>query len=375
LFTEVGRSNLVSSTATDDHGVFSFSDIPRGGRYQVEAYHAGFDSTGPVRARIPDEEEIILRMKAAPATGSLSGVVSDSAHEPIAGARISLLDAADGRDLSEVLTDQNGEYRLPQVREGYFLVRCAAEGFAETDESQAAIAIYAGKEARLDFSLKAGRLIRGIVVNQKGEPVANATLAYRPANMVRGRNMGNARRGNNPIQQWNAARMGQPGAPPSGNVVTDVEGRFQILGLTEEAYEVNIRHRDYVDLTTQLQPSGQPQTLTLDSALSVLGTASDEQGAPIERFSLVFQSTTERSSKSYSFTTSDGHFEVRGLLRGSYQVQLQASGRERYIGTLELQSSTEVLLVTGAMPDRGNVPRGGRGGGRGAGSLTIIRAR
>ncbi len=372
LFTEGRRSVLLTSTTTDSQGAFTFSDISRGGRYQVEAYHGGFDSLGAVGAQVPAEEEIILRMQPAPAVGSLAGLVSDTARKPIAGARISLLDAADGRNVSEVLTDPKGEYRFSRIREGYFLVRCAADGFTQTDESQAAIAISAGKEARLDFSLKAGQQIRGIVVNQKGEPVANATLTYRPVNMPRGRNTGNARR-NDPIQQWNAARMGTPGLPLTGTVTTDMEGRFQILGLNDEPYQLNVLHRDYFDFTTRLQPSSQPQTLTLDAALSVIGTASDEQGAPIERFSLVFQSTTERYAKSFSFTTSDGHFEVRGLVRGTYQVQLQASGRERYAGTLELQASTEVLLVTGA-PDAVTGPRGGRGG-RSAGSLTIIKAR
>ena len=40
------------------------------------------------------------------------------------------------------------------------------------------MAIYNGKEARLDFSLEAGLQIRGIVVSQKGDPVLQALVVY-----------------------------------------------------------------------------------------------------------------------------------------------------------------------------------------------------
>jgi hypothetical protein len=506
ISAEGGEGLPIAPTTTDGQGGFSISSaMLRGGRLRLEASHAGYDSIGAVAVKMPTEEEIILRMKPASATGSLGGSVKDAALRPIAAAKISILDANSKRAVSEVLTDQKGEYRLAKIREGNFPVRCSADGFAQTDNSQSTVTIITEKESRLDFSMKAGQQILGIVVNQKGEPVPNATVMYGPASLVRivntaenkvsisrsgteenggntgdsgefgsrgggggrafGGRSGNAsdsggfgsragnmgggrtfgsRGGNTGDGGGFSARGGSPGgsggfgprggnagdsrgfgpsggniagsasfgsrggnmedgsAPSSrgegradvvvfssrdrsmgdggmlnlgmlqnfasiGNTTTDIKGRFQILGLSEEPYQVSIQHRDYIELNTQLQPSSQQQTLTLDSALSLRGTASNVQGVPIVRFSLMLRSTstTKRFAKSYSFTTVDGHFEVRGLTPDKYTVILRISNGENYTGTLDLQSSTQVLLLTGEVSESGNELRGRRAGERG----------
>jgi hypothetical protein len=556
LFGEGGDGPFISAP-TDAQGAFSFAfALPRGGRFKLEAFHAGYDSMGAAVAKTPVEEEIVLRMKPASATGSLIGLVQDAALTPIAGAKISISDAASQRTVSEILTDQKGEYRLSRIREGNIPVRCAAEGFAQTDNYQSAVTISAGKESRLDFNLKAGQQIRGIVVNQKGEPVANATVIYRPVNIPRGGNRrddgtagprssnrggdgatgarsGNAEDSGNSASSGrnrgdmgafgsrggnrgnlgafgsrdgnrgdmgsmgpgggnmgdmgsmgpgggnrrnrgsmgpgggnmgdmgsmgpgggnrgnmgsmgpsggNRGSMGSMGSrggnmgdmgsmgprggnmgdmgsmgsrggnmgdmasigprggnmgdtsssgtrgrnmgdrgalgamqnfiPTTGSTTTDAKGRFQIIGLAEDPYQVNIQHRDYVELSTQLQPSSQQQTLILDGALSLRGTVSSVQGVPIEGFSLMFQSTsiTKRFAKSFPFTTSDGHFEVRGLTPDKYTIILRISDGESYNSTLDLQSSMQVLLLAGETTESGSEARselrGGRGGGRG----------
>jgi hypothetical protein len=364
IFGERGEGPFTSNP-TDAQGAFAISSVPRGGRFQLDAYHAGYDSLGTISVRMPSEEEILLRMKPVSAAGSLGGLVKDAGLQPISGARISIMDTAGGRKLSEVQTDQKGEYRISRIREGSFLVQCAADGYS-SDNYQAMVAISSGKESRQDFSMKAGKQIRGVVVNQKGEPVANATLSYRVSSMQRGgRNM----RGEgimNLAQQVISSMIGLPGSSMAGNVTTDAKGVFQMLGLMDGTYQVNVQHRDYLDLNAMLQPSSQPQTLTLDSALSLRGAASNLKGASIEKFDLALQSTTRGFSKSYSFTTSDGHFEVRGLMRDKYDLILRVSNRESYMGTLDLQSSMQVFLMTGEKPDTGG-RSDARGGARGRG--------
>lgn len=366
IFGERGEGPFMSNP-TDAQGAFAISSVPRGGRVQLDAYHAGFDSLGTVNAKMPSEEEIILRMKPAAPAGSLGGMVKDAALQPISGAKISIVDATGMRKVSEAQTDQKGEYKLPRIREGAFLVQCAADGFS-SDTYQAAATISAGKETRLDFSMKAGRQIRGVVVNQKGEPVANAALSYRAGSMQRGGNMrGNMRGGDmiNFAQQVISSIMGMPSSSMGGSVTTDAKGAFQIVGLVDGTYQVNVQHRDYLDFSAMMQPSSQQQTLTLDSALSLRGAASNLQGVAIEKFDLEFQSTARGFGKSYSFTTSDGHFEVRGLTRDKYTVVLRVSNRENYMGTLDLQSSMQVFMMTGEKPDTGDATRSGRRNGPG----------
>lgn len=349
------------STTVDAQGKFTFS-LTKGMRFQLDAYHAGYDSMGKASATTPIEEEIILRMKPSAASGSLFGTVSDTGLKPIAGAKLSLSEMAAGSRVSEITTDQKGEYRISRVREGPYLVNCTAEGFTQADNALSMVLINSGKESRLDFSLRAGLQIRGIVINQRNEPVANASVQYRSMSMSRGRDMRGGGRSDNP-------RGGQPFAPSVGSASTDAKGMFQILGLTEGSYQITIQHRDYLDFSAVLQTSTQPQTLTLDSALYVRGVVRTLQGASIERFSIYFESIsmTNRFSKSYDFSTSDGYFEVRGLPRDKYVVALTVKDNERYSGTLDLQSSMQVILMTGEKPDRVDEFRGGRGGGRGEG--------
>ncbi len=340
------RSGGFLSTTTDPQGAFLFTDIPREGRYSVDAYHPGFDAAGPpANASVPSEDEVLLRMRPARAIGSLVGNVTDTMRRPVAGARITLFDPSDRRSQSQVQgqTDAKGVYRFARVREGYFVVRCSADGYLESRSNQGAIAVTADKEARLDFILEPGFLIRGSVVNQKGEPVLQALLVF-------------------------TAEDGQRSSSTT-TATTDDSGRFQILNLRDAQYTVTVTHRDYLDTTAHMRPSSQPQTITIDSGLSLRGTVSDPAGSAVEKFSLLFQSTTSRTSKYAKLTTTDGKFEVQGLSRDTYQVRLQAYGT-LYTGPLELQISTEVFIVLDPPPGV-RTSREGRGGGEGRRSLPL----
>jgi uncharacterized GH25 family protein len=594
LFPEGGDQPL-STRPTDAQGVFSLPlSMFRGGRFQLDAIHAGYDSAGAVTAKMPAEEEIILRMKPASRTGALVGLVRDTAQRPIVGAKISISDAAAQRTVSEVVTDQKGEYRISPIRQGNFPVRCTAEGFPQSANTQLVAMISAGKEARLDFNLNSGLQMSGVVLNKNGEPVANATVNYRSMNMGRG---GSSRRSNNPSGQGStnmggmqgsgsrggnmggmpgsgsrggsmgnmpgagsrggsmggmsgfgssggnmggmpgfgsgggnmgnmpgfgsgggnmgnmpgfgsgggsmgnmpgagsrggnsgdasasgtrtvviggsgasgsnggntgampgsgsrggnmggmsgfgsgggsmggmpgfgsggssmggmsgfgsggssmggmsgsssrggstgsstrsgnmtrgssrSGNMGGSGAlgstqnivPVSGSTTTDIKGRFLIIGLTDDAFQVNVQHRDYVELNTQLQPSTQQQTLVLDGAFSLRGTASNLQGVPFEQFSLMLQSnsTTNMFSKSCSFTASDGHFEVRGLMPDKYTIMLRVNprggnmpgfgSRSANTGDTTASNSENAGDITVYSSSSGNMPGfGSRGGG------------
>lgn len=355
------RSSAFLSATTDPEGVFTFTDVPRFGRCSLEAFHPGFDTLGMVNVVIPPEGDVVIRMKPTRAAGSLSGTVTDTARRPLAGARVYLFDPSDGRLMSTIRTDRQGLYKFARMREGYYLVRCTADGSAEGRSNQEIIAIYANKEARLDFSLDPGLQIRGVVVNEKTEPVIQAEVRYGVDDTQRTRAPA-------PDAAGAAGRLNIRSATPRirnlGVTTTDNEGRFQISGLSDGQYQVAVSHRDYQSIVARLRPSNQPQTLVLDAGLSLRGTISDARGAAVERFTLTLQSTSGKGEKAYPFTTTDGHFEIHGLARDVYQVSLQTSGRGRLSGTLDLQAPAEVFVVLDA----------GRGG-RGQNSLNFLKAK
>jgi protocatechuate 3,4-dioxygenase beta subunit len=334
-------SPLVIAATTDRQGGFKITDVPQPGSYSIEASHPGFDALGIVNVTIPAASEAILRMRQVQPAGSLSGVVTDSSRKPVAGAAISLTDPRNNRALSQIQTDVQGMYRFPTMREGYYAVSCFAEGYSQPRTG--AVTISADKETRLDFTLESGSQIRGVVVNQKNEPVLQAQVMYVNEEMQLARSP--VPDGMDPMAQRIYMRDQMQRARTSGVTSTDSEGRFQISGVPDSQYRIIVTHRDYLSLVTSLRPSSQLQTLTLDGGLSLRGTVSNVQGAAVDRFTLTFQSTSSRNEKSYSFTSTDGHFEIRGLARDVYQVVLQPGGRERYSGMLDLQASTEIYVV------------------------------
>lgn len=347
------RSPSMLAVTTDQQGAFKMADIPRSGRYGLEAYHPGFAGQGMVSVTVPNEGEIIVRMQPVPASGALAGTVTDAARKPVAGAAILLADARSNQDLALAKSDAQGLYRITGLKDGYYSVRCFAEGYSQSRTGLATIA--AGKEARQDFSLESELQIRGIVVSQKGEPVLQAQVMVVVENMQRARPpMPDAQdpMARRAFMTSEIQRAGNPGIAS-----TDSEGRFQISCALDTQYRLVVNHRDYISLSTRARPSAQPQTYTLDPGFSLRGTVSDAQGAAVERFSLTFQSTSSRNEKAYSFTTTDGHFEIRGLARDTYQVLLQASGRERYSGTLDLLTSAEVYITLDPSKGTGRGPR------------------
>jgi hypothetical protein len=357
------RGPALLTVTTNAQGVFVFSEVPRSGRYFVEASHPGFESQGAATVSTPTEGDVVLRMTPSRFTGSLAGIVTDTAQQPAAGAKVSLFDLGDGRLLSSLLTDRQGLYKFSKMREGFYVVRCTAETSAETRGNQGAAAVYRDKESRFDCTVDPGLQIRGIVLNQKQEPVIQAQVTYgTTADMQRGR-MPAADSGGQVAGRMNQ-RGGMQRPRNLGFTSTDNEGRFQIAGLADGQYQVSVSHRDYQSLVASLRPSNESQTLILDAGLSLRGTVSDVRGVALGTFTLTFQSISGRSDKSYSYTTTDGHFEVHGLARDSYQVSLQAPGRGRFSSTFDLQSSTEIFVLL----DSGR-------GGRGQSTMTLLKTK
>lgn len=353
----------VITSVSDAQGVFVFPEVPRQGRYFVEAYHSGYDSQGLATISLPLDGDLVMRMSPSRSIGSLAGTVTDKGGKTLPGARVSLYEPGDGRLVSTTTSGRNGSFKFAKMRDGFYVVRCAADGFAETEANQGAVRIYADRETRIDFSLDPGLQIRGIVLNNREEPVVQAQVTY---------NTEDASETRVPAAEdqnaWAGRRGSRGGAQRARNLsiaTTDAEGRFQILGLpnTPAQYQVSVSHRDYQTLVAGLRPSDETQKLVMDPGLILRGSVSDNQGAAVERFMITFQSKSGRIEKTYSFTTSDGHFEIRGLARDNYQVSLQSQGRGRFSGSLDLQASAEIVVML----------EGGRG--RGQSSLELIKTK
>ncbi len=338
------------SATTDSGGAFAISDVPRKAWFNIEAYHAGFETTRRVRGSLSAGNEITVRMTPATSSGSVVGSVMDKMQEPVPGAQIELYETRDGRLTASTKTDRQGAYRFSPVLEGHYLVRCKADGYPDTPANRITVKVVANGEAGADFSIDSGLVLNGIVLNQKDEPVPNAQVIY---SQTADQNAG----AGSQDPRSNLRRLGR-------FANTDKEGRFHFSGLINAQGQLHVIHHEYVSLTTRLRPSNQEQTVILDSGVVLRGTVSDSRGTAVERFNLTLQSTSGRYAISRPFITTDGHFEIHGLVRDSYQVMLRAADRGEFSGAIELQGSAEIYILLDSDP-----------GGRGQSILHILKSK
>ena len=97
----------------------------------------------------------------AQATGTITGRVTDSQQQPIAGAQVIVVNGP-----SRTVTGQDGSYRIPGVRTGSVQVSATRIGY---DTRVQTVTVAAGATATADFSLSSSALeIGGLVVTASG---------------------------------------------------------------------------------------------------------------------------------------------------------------------------------------------------------------
>ncbi|MET0399776.1 MAG: SusC/RagA family TonB-linked outer membrane protein [Longimicrobiaceae bacterium] len=97
----------------------------------------------------------------AQATGTITGRVTDSQQQPIAGAQVIVVNGP-----SRTVTGQDGSYRIPGVRTGSVQVSATRIGY---DTRVQTVAVAAGATATADFTLASSALeIGGLVVTASG---------------------------------------------------------------------------------------------------------------------------------------------------------------------------------------------------------------
>ncbi len=121
----------------------------------------------------------------SPASGSrtISGVVISAINgQPLEDAGVSLVDAADGKDVAETATDSEGKFWFANLPDGRFELRASDRGFVTADfddHDYFSTAIVTGEgldTTGLRFTLKPRGAIYGTVTEDSGDPVPNARV-------------------------------------------------------------------------------------------------------------------------------------------------------------------------------------------------------
>jgi hypothetical protein len=295
-----GRGRFTYVSTSDTSGHFRFDGVEPGDFYIVAAECSGFTPATPNRQRIPTirvsegQRVTAVSVQLAP-LGVISGKVLSEDGEPVPRASVAALQYTyqmGARRLQSVRmasTDDRGEYRLFDLREGIYYIQVSFQNFSNVSmmdrvhrdrpeqayptvfhpgvtEISGATAISlpsGGDAAGIDFRLRETRVyhIRGKAVDaQTGEPITRTGIAV--MNCAPGMDQSSTRGGSG---------VGPDGAFDIGNLVPgpyclqvqrNMDGKF---GFARR--DVNLGDRDLNDIILSVAPA-----LTIKGTVTVEGT-------------------------------------------------------------------------------------------------------
>ena len=197
-----------------------------------------------------------LRLSAAV---SIGGRVTNGHGEPIAGARIEALNAPPRtafdvvrlfRSVSEpdavvarARSGKDGRYslRVPKIRG--LALRAAAPGYVQTSTSRR---VFGNSTGSLDFQLHAGVPVSGVVVDERGDAVANARVL-----LV------------DPRKLWASEER-------RAETLTDAQGRFEFTTSPGDRRTLSVRVRGYAPASeSELAPPATDLCIELERGISV----------------------------------------------------------------------------------------------------------
>jgi len=262
--------------------------------------------------------------------GGLAGTVVDDLKAPIEGARV-FATSTESKARLEALTDRDGHFRFSNIPLGRYLIQAEKQGYVVNLMNAGITTMVNGPLAGYVLILHKAGVISGVVTDERGNPVAKATVqALRKAS-----------------PSGPAGPAGVPGPP----AVTDDRGEFRVTVMAGE-YSVLIQPRGRApgasrDVT--LLPTYYPSATTADNALAVAvrpgemqfgvnvivqtgraytisGFVVDEQGQPqpgalVTLIKQVLPGQLSMQATSVGVTTAkDGSFTLPGVAPGAWRL-------------------------------------------------------
>jgi RNA polymerase sigma factor (sigma-70 family) len=239
----------IDAVSTDGAGRFLIPALATG-TYQLAASHPGFASTAtaPLGIGAGGLKDVEIRL---PAGGRVEGEVREVDGSPAVAVQVrigALSRALPWNDAREVFTDRSGRFSLGGLPRR--TVQVVAIGPRSASRMQAAD-LSAAESASVKLTLEQSGSIEGVVVDGKGEPIAEAQVSARGAAPA-----------DQPLL-WDLR-----GGPMQ---VSDAAGRFRFTGLPEGPYHLRAARPDAPPDGWQLQPEVLAKTGQSDVRVLVRG--------------------------------------------------------------------------------------------------------
>jgi RNA polymerase sigma-70 factor (ECF subfamily) len=304
------------SVRTDARGEFELAGSLTGGFYQIAVRAKGYGRIDQ-QVQAPDAEAAGVVEVALIRGRTLRGRVIDRNGAPVEDAYVTAPALAfedfwsfQRHDWQATRTHADGTYELEDVRRDMhhlLFVKKAGYGAVsyEIDDREVERDVL----ALPDVVLHAGAIVRGVVVDEDGEPYA-ARVVY-----LKGRNRD--------ASMWNDRDRSQASIYlDDRSSRTDDLGRFAFADVAVGDYEVSAPLRNVEDSVRKRIAVDGPEPVTdvelvLPRGLSIAGRVVGPDGEGVHSW-LVFEAPEDPRGLVRQSTELDGTFEVRGLVAGVY---------------------------------------------------------
>ncbi len=257
--------------------------------------------------------------------GSVSGLVTDAeTGAPISGIRIQARgnQPSTGRELQGI-SDASGFYRISGMPGGSFTLRRRwKEGYlhGESRENKT-VSLQLGEALEnIDFAVRRGLTISGIVVDKAGDPVQGVNVAC------------------NPIVDNGEGE----------NVLTTEDGTFSLRGFSPNVdVEIRVSGRGYT--APKLGPLSTGDSgledieIVVAPGASITGVVVDTAGKPLPDMFVSVASADGSFNNGSELTGPDGEFVIKSLDAGSYRLTV----RRRNSWSQNQQGEQEVTVTQG----------------------------
>jgi protocatechuate 3,4-dioxygenase beta subunit len=303
-------------TESDADGVYTFKVMEPATDYTIIASHEDF-----MRVEVPFVEVGMAgeyRRDVQVERGFLLlGYVYDAGGQPVADATLELLptflaqipgvrDKRDQYDFKQVVSEEDGSFRIENVTGGPKVLRCEALGYGTESVPNLQFAGPKDTPVTRDFRLKPARNIAGRVVSPALTGVKGATVE---------------------------ALHYKTGQRSGGGSSTNANGEFEIPNLAEGNYMILVHAEGFSDFRQNRIEAGTPDLLIeLVEQATVAGRVVDDStGTPLIGFSVALRQVNKnanyygRAIKNVQFPeVEDGAFSLGGVEPGEYVVQVRA---------------------------------------------------
>ena len=320
---EVWISSAPQRTAkTETDGTFAFDKL-LGRTYAIGA-RSGDRVGGPVITKLVERgEPVVIRLRMGT---QLAVSVRDERDQPIAGATVTLIE---GTSPTET-TGADGTVTFRGVGDGWTAVRASATGHGP---ATATVRIgKAQRQAEVTVTLARGAAVSGVVVDERGAPIAGAK-----------------------VMATDVSATWDPGGGDREPATTSASGEFTIPALAAGSYRLTAADETHAPASSEpITVDGERPTtgvrIVMPAGARLAGRVVDTAGKPVPYATVKVSGTEWATDMVFRQAAADdrGQFAVDALPRRAVKVRAESETASSKIATVDLVAAaakTELELV------------------------------